>query len=203
MQSSLSPSPSLHSQRSSSATKNEGHIQSAPGHDGRVFLGLYILAFITGIYMVVFGSFTATSSTAWVILTGAMVLLALPLIIPVCSSCSYVDTDGPDPAYDDPHKPLLISNSHQMESNAMMQKPKENQMQVKGRLETLGEEHSAKKLFRCVDFWLYYTAYFCGATVGLVYSNNLGQIAQSLHQQSQLTMLLARVQKWQYMLTYY
>jgi hypothetical protein len=42
-----------------------------------------------------------------------------------------------------------------------------------------------------VDFWLYYTAYFCGATVGLVYSNNLGQIAQSLHQQSQLTMLLA------------
>jgi hypothetical protein len=54
-----------------------------------------------------------------------------------------------------------------------------------------------------VDFWLYYTAYFCGATVGLVYSNNLGQIAQSLHQQSQLTMLLARVQKWQYMLTYY
>uniref|UniRef100_A0A804NIQ8 Nodulin-like domain-containing protein n=1 Tax=Zea mays TaxID=4577 RepID=A0A804NIQ8_MAIZE len=49
--------------------KNEGHIQSAPGHDGRVFLGLYILAFITGIYLVVFGSFTATSSTAWVILT--------------------------------------------------------------------------------------------------------------------------------------
>uniref|UniRef100_A0A804N5P9 Uncharacterized protein n=1 Tax=Zea mays TaxID=4577 RepID=A0A804N5P9_MAIZE len=121
---------------------------------------------------------------------SAMVLLALPLIIPACSSCSYVDTDGPDPAYDDPHKPLLISNSHQMESNAMMQKPKENQMQVKGRLETLGEEHSAKKLIRCVDFWLYYTAYFCGATVGLIYNNNLGQIAQSLHQQSQLTMLL-------------
>ncbi|KAL5665397.1 hypothetical protein ACJX0J_025505, partial [Zea mays] len=145
-----------------------GHIQSAPGHDDRVFLGLYILAFITGIYLVVFGSFIATSSTAWVILTGAMVLLALPLIIPACSSCSYVDTDGPDPAYDDPHKPLLISNSHQMESNAMMQKPKENQMQVKGRLETLGEEHSAKKLIRCVDFWLYYTAYFCGATVGLL-----------------------------------
>jgi hypothetical protein len=183
--------------------QNDGHVQSAPRHDGRVFLGLYILAFITGIYLVVFGSFTATSSTAWVILTGAMVLLALPFIIPACSSCSYVDTDGPDPAsplnHDDPHKPLLISNNHQMESNAMMQNPKENQMQGnccgtvmgKGRLATLGEEHSAKKLIRCVDFWLYYTAYFCGATVGLVYSNNLGQIAQSLNQQSQLTMLLA------------
>ncbi|EES07857.1 hypothetical protein BDA96_05G005500 [Sorghum bicolor] len=183
--------------------KNDGHLQSVPRHDRRVFLGLYILAFITGIYLVVFGSFTATSSTAWVILTGAMVLLALPLIIPACSSCSYVDTDGPDPAlllnHDDPHKPLLTSNNRQMESNAMTQKPMEHQMQGnccgtivgKGRLVALGEEHSAKKLIRCVDFWLYYTAYFCGATVGLVYSNNLGQIAQSLHQQSQLTMLLA------------
>ncbi|AQK78927.1 Protein DETOXIFICATION 44 chloroplastic [Zea mays] len=131
-----------------------------------------------------------------------MVLLALPLIIPACSSSSYVDTDGPDPAsllnHDDPHQPLLIRNNHQMESNAMMLKPMELQMQgnccgtivSKGYLVALGEEHSAKKLIWCVDFWLYYTAYFCGATVGLVYSNNLGQIAQSLHQQSQLTMLL-------------
>jgi hypothetical protein len=55
----------------------------------------------------------------------------------------------------------------------------------------LGEEHTAKRLIGRVDFWLYYTAYFCGATVGLVYSNNLGQIAESLHHQSQLTMLLA------------
>jgi hypothetical protein len=54
----------------------------------------------------------------------------------------------------------------------------------KGYLVVLGEEHSAKKLIRCVDSWLYYTAYLCGATVGLVYSNNMGQIAQSLHQQS-------------------
>jgi hypothetical protein len=61
----------------------------------------------------------------------------------------------------------------------------------KGRIVVLGEEHSSKKLIRSVDFWLYYTAYLCGATVGLVYSSNLGQIVQSLHQQSRLTMLLA------------
>jgi hypothetical protein len=60
----------------------------------------------------------------------------------------------------------------------------------KGHIVVLGEEHSAQKLIHSVDFWLYYTAYFCGVTVGLVYSNNLGQIAQSLHQQSRLTMLL-------------
>lgn len=184
---------------------HDGHLHSVPKHDRRVFLGLYILAFITGIYLVIFGSFTTTSSTAWVILTGAMVLLALPLIIPASSSRSHVDTHGPDPAlsldHDDPQKPLLLDDDHQRESNSMMQRPGEYHYQLqgyccgtileKGRVLVLGEEHSAKKLIQCVDFWLYYTAYFCGATVGLVYSNNLGQIAQSLHRQSQLTMLLA------------
>ena len=47
-------------------------------------------------------------------------------------------------------------------------------------LAMLGEEHPAKVLVRRLDFWLYYVAYFCGGTIGLVYSNNLGQIAQSL-----------------------
>lgn len=47
-------------------------------------------------------------------------------------------------------------------------------------LTMLGEEHSAAVIVRRLDFWLYYVTYFCGGTIGLVYSNNLGQIAQSL-----------------------
>lgn len=43
----------------------------------------------------------------------------------------------------------------------------------------LGQEHNVPQLFRSVDFWLYFFMYFCGATLGLVYSNNMGQIAQS------------------------
>uniref|UniRef100_A0A0D9XW10 Uncharacterized protein n=1 Tax=Leersia perrieri TaxID=77586 RepID=A0A0D9XW10_9ORYZ len=182
---------------------HEGHLQIVPKYDKRVFLGLYILAFITGIYLVIFGSFPTTNSTAWVVLTGATVLLALPLIIPASSSCFHGDTHAPDPVvplnHDDAQRPLLLNNDHHTESNAMMQKTVEHQMQdrclgailEKGRMLVLSEEHSAKKLIQCVDFWLYYTAYFCGATVGLVYSNNLGQIAQSFHRQSQLSMLLA------------
>lgn len=50
----------------------------------------------------------------------------------------------------------------------------------KDQLVMLGEEHTAKMLTRRLDFWLYFVAYFCGGTIGLVYSNNLGQIAQSL-----------------------
>ncbi|KAL8101741.1 protein NUCLEAR FUSION DEFECTIVE 4-like [Apium graveolens] len=48
------------------------------------------------------------------------------------------------------------------------------------RLAMLGEEHKANMLVRRLDFWLYYFAYFFGGTIGLVYSNNLGQISQSL-----------------------
>lgn len=50
----------------------------------------------------------------------------------------------------------------------------------KDQLTVLGEEHSARLLVRRWDFWLYYLAYLCGGTIGLVYSNNLGQISQSL-----------------------
>ncbi|XP_021725538.1 protein NUCLEAR FUSION DEFECTIVE 4-like [Chenopodium quinoa] len=60
----------------------------------------------------------------------------------------------------------------------------------KDRLLILGEEHPASVLVRRVDFWLYYIAYFCGGTIGLVYSNNLGQIAQSLGQSSSTTTLI-------------
>ncbi|XP_010529278.1 PREDICTED: protein NUCLEAR FUSION DEFECTIVE 4-like [Tarenaya hassleriana] len=61
---------------------------------------------------------------------------------------------------------------------------------AKDQLEMLGEEHPLGLLVRQLDFWLYYIVYFCGGTIGLVYSNNLGQIAQSLGQSSNITTLV-------------
>lgn len=60
----------------------------------------------------------------------------------------------------------------------------------KDQLVMLGEEHRARMLVRRLDFWLYYIAYFCGGTIGLVYSNNLGQIAQSLGNSSDTSALI-------------
>ncbi|KAF3449231.1 hypothetical protein FNV43_RR09959 [Rhamnella rubrinervis] len=60
----------------------------------------------------------------------------------------------------------------------------------KDQLAMLGEEHPARLLVSRLDFWLYYIAYFCGGTIGLVYSNNLGQIAQSLGESSKTTALV-------------
>ncbi|KAF8102889.1 hypothetical protein N665_0190s0010 [Sinapis alba] len=61
---------------------------------------------------------------------------------------------------------------------------------TRGQLERLGTEHSLSQLLHRADFWFYYIAYFCGGTIGLVYSNNLGQIAQSLGQSSKITTLV-------------
>ncbi|XP_043703359.1 protein NUCLEAR FUSION DEFECTIVE 4-like [Telopea speciosissima] len=41
------------------------------------------------------------------------------------------------------------------------------------------EEIGAKVMIRKVEFWLYFFVYMFGATLGLVFSNNLGQIAES------------------------
>nr|KYP46129.1 hypothetical protein KK1_032296 [Cajanus cajan] len=53
-----------------------------------------------------------------------------------------------------------------------------------------GDGHSLLVVVKRLDFWLYYVAYFCGGTIGLVYSNNLGQIAQSLGQSSSISTLV-------------
>lgn len=50
----------------------------------------------------------------------------------------------------------------------------------KDRLTMLGEEHKVGLMLRRWDFWLYYLACFGSETMGLAYSNSLGQIAESL-----------------------
>jgi hypothetical protein len=106
------------------------------------------------------------------------------------------------------NKPLITVRTEQVESNGHSAQGKTgffrsklwftgcwfrcyNILIERKKLVMLGEEHSAKSLVARPDFWFYYTAYFCGATVGLVYSNNLGQIAESLNLDSDLTMILA------------
>ncbi|KAM7277657.1 hypothetical protein ACFE04_004791 [Oxalis oulophora] len=41
------------------------------------------------------------------------------------------------------------------------------------------EEIGVKEMVKRIDFWLYFFVYFFGATIGLVFLNNLGQIAES------------------------
>ncbi|OMO93709.1 Nodulin-like protein [Corchorus olitorius] len=194
--------------------------------DSVKFLLLNLLAVITGIYLLVFGSNASQSdhSTAPLLLGGAIFLLVFPLCVPgvvyarnwfhhTVHSSFQLSGSGFILVHDDDlelHKRLIressfndgIDDSGSEYKLIMGAQLAQGQKQAgedtrccekiigKDQLVILGEEHPAHVLVGRLDFWLYYIAYFCGGTIGLVYSNNLGQIAQSLGQTSNTTFLL-------------
>ncbi|XP_010518974.1 PREDICTED: protein NUCLEAR FUSION DEFECTIVE 4 [Tarenaya hassleriana] len=148
-------------------------------HDSHVFVSLNVLALITCFYLLF-----PISLSPPLHLLGAILLLVLPLSIPVLvfafdyllrdsclghQSSGYVIVDMDEPE-------ILKGLASDLSSD---RKRREEIEIVK-----IGDEHSLSLLIRRIEFWLYYLAYFCGGTIGLVYSNNLGQIAQSLGQSS-------------------
>lgn len=180
--------------------------------DSRIFLFLNGIAVLTGLYLLLLNPLSYVSYRARLLLAGAILLLVLPLCLPgivyarewarrVISSSfglngstfSLVDVDDLEL-----HKELIGSEpagvNAPMNGNGnrstFLLRAKDGccgNVMEKDQLTILGEEHSARLLVRRWDFWLYYLAYLCGGTVGLVYSNNLGQISQSLGYSSQTT----------------
>ncbi|XVF56702.1 hypothetical protein PTKIN_Ptkin06aG0141600 [Pterospermum kingtungense] len=177
----------------------------AINRDSFIFIVLNILAVVTGLYLLLLNSLSSEALRARILLVGALILFTLPLCLPgiVCGrnwARHTIDTgfclDGSnfslvDPDDFDLHKELIGSDqSSSLSVDSFSVTSKEGffrKVMEKGRLTMLGEEHSARLLVRRWDFWLYYVAYFSGGTIGLVYSNNLGQIAQSLGYYSQIS----------------
>ncbi|XP_019424102.1 PREDICTED: protein NUCLEAR FUSION DEFECTIVE 4-like isoform X1 [Lupinus angustifolius] len=182
------------------------------------FLILNILAIFTGIYLLVFGSSASNENTARLYFGGATLLLISPLCIPgiiyardwfhrAVHSNIRVENSGFILVHVDDlelHKELLtrqnsiVSNGeghNLLSDNGSMLRAKSSGVCCEGLLDwdqlaMLGEDHPAGVLVTRLDFWLYYVAYFCGGTIGLVYSNNLGQIAQSLGFHSNISTLV-------------
>ncbi|KAF8028754.1 hypothetical protein BT93_E1416 [Corymbia citriodora subsp. variegata] len=180
--------------------------------DSRIFLFLNAVAVFTGLYLLILNPLSYVSYRARLLLAGAILLLVLPLCLPgivyardwACrvissrislngSTFGLVDVDDLEL-----HKELIGSEpagiNAPMNGNGnrstFILRAKDGccgNVMEKDQLTVLGEEHSARVLLRRWDFWLYYLAYLCGGTIGLVYSNNLGQISQSLGYGSQTT----------------
>ncbi|KAG5249137.1 protein NUCLEAR FUSION DEFECTIVE [Salix suchowensis] len=184
--------------------------------DSIIFLILNFLSILTGIYILLFSSSSYDGTRALLLFGGAIFLLIFPLCIPgivyardwfhrtIHSSfrlhgSGFMLVDVEDLEL---HKELLSRESsyHEIRDetvdvNTGQKSSGEKDgccdtMVKKDQLAMLGEEHPAWLLVRRLDFWLYYIAYFCGGTIGLVYSNNLGQIAESLGQSSNTTTLV-------------
>ncbi|XP_023735092.1 protein NUCLEAR FUSION DEFECTIVE 4 [Lactuca sativa] len=156
-------------------------------HDRIIFIILFIFAVITGIYLV-----AIPPNPAKLFFAGAICLLVLPLGVPgmvyarswftqnvtprVIKRTSFMLDDDDD---DLGLRKKLINGGHDDDDDGDGNGCWEMVI-MSDRLAFLEEEHDMKRLLFRIDFWLYYFAYFCGGTIGLVYSNNLGQIAQSL-----------------------
>ncbi|KAM0046524.1 putative MFS transporter superfamily [Helianthus debilis subsp. tardiflorus] len=173
------------------------------GHDRFIFITLNFFAVITGLYLLLIPSH---SNHAKLFFSGAIVLLILPLAIPgimyarnwfkrniypkiLLSGSSFLLVDDDDHYEElDGDASLVVPDDDNRVENGVKGCL---EMVIKGdRLGMLEQEHDAKRLLCRIDFWLYYLAYFCGGTIGLVYSNNIGQIAQSLGLESSTSTLI-------------
>ncbi|XP_059277982.1 protein NUCLEAR FUSION DEFECTIVE 4-like [Lycium ferocissimum] len=171
------------------------------------FRCLTILAVLTGLYLLILNSVSYSAQTARILLAGALFLLVLPVIAPgvICTEewsqlfhpNNYMSLEDNDPDDFGMHKEMMWKEASNMSfwtENSHGSKEKESwtsSFLLRDRLLLLGEEHSANLLMRRLDFWLYYLAYFCGGTLVLVYSNNLGQISESLGYRSEISFLVA------------
>uniref|UniRef100_A0A7N0ZR83 Nodulin-like domain-containing protein n=1 Tax=Kalanchoe fedtschenkoi TaxID=63787 RepID=A0A7N0ZR83_KALFE len=174
--------------------------------DAFIFLVLNVVAVVTGLYLLLLNSIVSNAVVARVLLVGAIFLLVVPLCMPgiVCArdwasrtilpsinfqfldSASFTLVDIEDlelrKRLVSPTSELveISSNGASGDLKVSCKETFEKVLIEKNRLLVLGEEHSASLLIQRWDFWLYYVAYFCSGTLGIVYSNNLGQISQSL-----------------------
>lgn len=178
--------------------------------DSLVFLLFNGVAVFTGLYLILLDSLsynTYNISVARILLGGAVLLLFLPLSLPaiiypqgwVCQTTQSSSTMG-EVEFHELQKQLIGSRPADKNSNpnsmndfslnmdnsngsAHSIPEKHGSSEVvtgKDQLIRLGEEYPAWTLIQQQDFWLYYIAYLCGGTIGLAYSNNLGQISESL-----------------------
>lgn len=164
----LPPSPS------SSPNSNLNH-----GRETKIFHVLFSFAFLTGVYLLFLNSIFYEYITARLFLVGAVVLLSTPLFAPIMISSKKSDGGG---GYND----SIDDDTNQLHHELLIDKQNTDHRE----LLILGEEHSPRDLIRRLDFWLYYLSYFCGATVALVYGNNIGQIMQSLGRETYLNRIL-------------
>ncbi|KAL1204965.1 Protein NUCLEAR FUSION DEFECTIVE 4 [Cardamine amara subsp. amara] len=156
-------------------------------HDSHVFAILNVLAVMTSFHLLL----SSSAESARLHLLGAMVLLVFPLCAPFLVYARDYFLPGISHRFNHDSSGYVMLNIDELKIQKAsvasktgyehMGTASQNNM-MEGNLVRLGDEHSFRLLISRLEFWLYYIAYFCGGTIGLVYSNNLGQITQSLGQ---------------------
>ncbi|XP_074279541.1 protein NUCLEAR FUSION DEFECTIVE 4 [Silene latifolia] len=145
------------------------------------FVVLFMTTLATGIYAVVTSLRPMSMrSLPWLNVMGLGACLALPLLIPLTEYFRETLEHGCIISREmrvcdvtleaEPHQ-----GAEEFETNRMKEEADNTAEQKSSAIEDIG----VKLMLTRLNFWLYFLIYLCGATLGLVYLNNLGQIADS------------------------
>ena len=137
------------------------------------FALLFVITVATGIYAVMTSlQFVTSKMSSLVIRNGILVSLLLPPLVPV--SFKFKELVG---SWNTKRERLRVYNFTMENTNNEVSEDEDNS--IEGQVIGVREEIGETLMLRRIDFWLYFFIYFFGATIGLVYLNNLGQIAES------------------------
>lgn len=152
------------------------------------FVFMFVVTIVTGCYAVL-GSLDLSKSKTLLPpvknLIGIVICLLSPFLIPLWEKIrGFVDEKRSINRVKKVHNSTNIEEgSSRLENGVVMKEEEDRQSsniddEIHHELD-VKEEIGAKLMLQRVDFWLYFFVYFCGATLGLVFLNNLGQIAES------------------------
>ncbi|KAL2238421.1 UNVERIFIED_CONTAM: Protein NUCLEAR FUSION DEFECTIVE 4 [Sesamum indicum] len=135
----------------------------------RGFSTMFVITIITGVFAVItsLGSVGSRFMPQYVVLVGMIVVLFLPLVVPLVERIR------------ERVQQKCLIRVHDEGFASMENGEKSSDIQRDVVEIGVVEEIGAKMMVRRVEFWLYFFVYLFGATLGLVYLNNLGQIAES------------------------
>ncbi|CAL5202616.1 unnamed protein product [Lathyrus oleraceus] len=144
-------------------------------HSSVVFALMFVITITTGIYAVISSLpiFTNKISSLGVLI-GILVSLLLPLLLPISVKIKEL--------VESLHKKresLRIYHFTMEENIDKESYVKESEDSCEVEDGCVMEEIGVKLMLKRMNFWLYFFVYFFGATIGLVFLNNLGQIAES------------------------
>ncbi|KAH6837074.1 hypothetical protein C2S53_015596 [Perilla frutescens var. hirtella] len=141
----------------------------------RGFFTMFVISIITGLFAVITSLRAVVSGIlpSYMILAGMLVILSLPLIVPMAEKMTEALQ----------HKCLIVAvHDDEGFTTTLDEKAKDVESGRKNSIVVEGgvvEEVAPLLMLRRVEFWLYFFVYLFGATLGLVYVNNLAQIAES------------------------
>ncbi|KAL7264198.1 hypothetical protein ACSBR1_002200 [Camellia fascicularis] len=144
------------------------------------FVVMFVITMATGTYAVA-TSFSVISSvlSPLVVVIGMGVFLAAPLVVPLAEHAMERLQKKCSIRRERRVHDLSIEVDDGVETVEDGKKVGEGNVVIEHEVSVEVEEIGAKLMLMRVEFWLYFFVYLSGATLGLVYLNNLGQIAES------------------------